>query len=68
MSRQTLSLLSILVLAIMIMVACQPAAPSVDVNAQITLAVQTALASIQQTKIASVPTSTQTPVPTPTVP
>ena len=68
MSRQTLSLLSILVLAVMILVACQPAAPSVDVNAQITVAVQTALASIQQTKVASVPTLTQTAVPTPTVP
>ena len=67
MSRQTLSLLSILTVATMILVACQPGTPSVDVNAQITLAVQTALASIQQTKIASIPSPTQTPLPTPTV-
>lgn len=48
--------------------ACQPAAPTVDVNAQLTQAVQTAFASIQQTQAASTPTATETQVPTPTVP
>lgn len=66
MSRKTLSLLSILILASIILVACQPGPSSVDVNAQITLAVQTALASIQQTKIAFTQIPTGTPIPTPT--
>jgi hypothetical protein len=51
----------------MILAACQPASPSVDVNAQITVAVQTALASIQQTKAAATPSPTETLIPSPTV-
>jgi len=39
----------------------------VDVNAQITVAVQTALASIKQTKMAATPSPTKTTIPTPTV-
>lgn len=66
MSRQTQPLFSILILAIILLSACQPGAPSVDVNAQITLAVQTALASIQQTKIAATQIPTTTPIPSPT--
>jgi Polysaccharide deacetylase len=66
MSRQTVSIFSILILAILILTACQPAAPSVDVNAQITLAVQTALASIQQTRAAETQVPTGTPIPTAT--
>ncbi len=67
MSRQILSRLCILSLAAIIFAGCQPGSPSVDVNAQITVAVQTALASIQQTKAAATPSPTETPVPTPTV-
>ena len=67
MSRQTLSRLCILSLVAMILAACQPGSPSVDVNAQITAAVQTALASIQQTKAAVTPSPTETVIPSPTV-
>jgi peptidoglycan/xylan/chitin deacetylase (PgdA/CDA1 family) len=66
MFRKTMPLLSMFILAIIILAACQPGAPSVDVNAQITVAVQTALASIQQTQTASMIIPTETPVPSPT--
>ena len=65
MSRHSIPFLSILILAAVILAACQPGASSVDVNAQITVAVQTALASIQQTKTASA-VPTETPLPSPT--
>ena len=65
MSRYPLAFFSILILTAVLLSACQTSAPAVDVNAQITVAVQTALASIQQTKTASaIPTGT--PVPSPT--
>jgi len=67
MSRYTLVLLSILILAIILLAACQPKTPSLDVNAQITLAVQTALASIRQTQTAEKLIPTETSIPTPTV-
>jgi hypothetical protein len=66
MPQKTLSLLSFINLSIIILTACQPGAPSVDVNAQITVAVQTALASIQQTNTAATQFPTATPVPSPT--
>ncbi|MBI3738349.1 MAG: hypothetical protein HY258_04820, partial [Chloroflexi bacterium] len=58
----TSSLLAILLSA------CQPSTPPVDINAQLTQAVQTAFASIQQTQIASTPAATDTPSATATLP
>jgi hypothetical protein len=66
MSRKTLPVLSFLILSTLILASCQTGAPAVDVNAQITAAVQTALASIQQTRIAATQIPTRTPVPSPT--
>lgn len=48
--------------------ACTPAVPPADLNAQMTLAVQTAVAAIVQTQAASTPATTPTPVVTPTAP
>ncbi len=53
---------------ILLFTACQPAAPAADPNAAMTQAVQTALASILQTKTASTPAATAVPSATPTVP
>jgi hypothetical protein len=47
--------------------ACSPSGPSIDVNAQMTQAVQTALASMLQTQAAAAPAASATPVATPTV-
>jgi peptidoglycan/xylan/chitin deacetylase (PgdA/CDA1 family) len=47
--------------------ACAPATPTLDVNAQMTQAVQTALASIRQTQTAAISPATETPGITPTV-
>ena len=52
----------------LMLAACQPSTPTVDINAQMTAAVQTAFASIQQTQVASTPLATNTPVATPIVP
>ena len=57
-----------LILLAVLLVACRPGAATPDVNTQITQAVQTAFASLQQTQSASTPVPTNTPVPTPTVP
>jgi hypothetical protein len=46
--------------------ACQPPAPTVDINTQLTQAVATAFASMQQTGSASTPLPSDTPVPAPT--
>jgi hypothetical protein len=46
---------------------CQAAAPSADINVQVTQAVQTALVAIRQTQTASISPATQTPVVTPTI-
>lgn len=54
-------LLSALILATVTLSACQPSTSPVDVNAQLTQAVQTAFASIQQTQIASTASATNTP-------
>lgn len=67
MSRQNFPLFSVLISVTILLSACGPRIPAVDVNAQITLAVQTALASIQQTKAAETQIPTETPVPTPTI-
>ena len=69
MTRHKHPLLSALILATVILTACQPKPPAVDTNAQMTEAVQTALASIQGTQNVSTPTPdpTDTPVPTATV-
>jgi peptidoglycan/xylan/chitin deacetylase (PgdA/CDA1 family) len=45
---------------------CAPATPTLDLNAQMTQAVQTALVSIQQTQTAAVGPATETPGVTPT--
>jgi hypothetical protein len=66
MSRKTLPVLSFLILSTLVLASCQTGAPPVDVNAQITVAVQTALASIQQTRIAATQITTHTPIPSPT--
>jgi len=68
MIRQSHPLLSALILATVILSACQPSTPPVDINAQLTQAVQTAFASIQQTQIASIPSATNTPSATATLP
>jgi hypothetical protein len=68
MIRQRSPLLFILILSVVVLSACRPATPPVDVNVQLTRAVQTAFASIQQTQAALTPVSTETPVPTATVP
>ena len=57
-------LLSLCALAVS---ACGPAVPTVDAGAQMTEAVQTALAAIIGTQAALTPTATETPVATPTV-
>ena len=54
------------VLAVLL-ASCQPAAPSVDINAQLTQAVQTAFSSIRETQIASTAQATVTPGITPTI-
>ena len=54
--------------ASIIMASCVPVAPAVDIDAQMTVAVQTAIAAIVQTQVASTPAATETPVATPTVP
>jgi hypothetical protein len=48
--------------------ACGPAAPSVDINAQMTQAVQTALVALQGTRPAGTPVAPVTPNPTGTAP
>jgi hypothetical protein len=45
---------------------CAPATPTLDLNAQMTQAVQTALVSIQQTQTAAISPATETPGITPT--
>ena len=57
---------STLLLFTVLLSACQPQTPTVDPDALMTQAVQTAFASIQQTKPAATPT--RTPLPTPTLP
>ena len=57
-----------LVLFAVLLSACQPQTPTVNPNTIMTQAVQTAFASIQQTKTASTPIPIKTAVPTPTVP
>ena len=64
MIQQKYPLLTLLILAVVLSSACQPQTPTVDPNAQMTQAVQTAFASIQQTKPAATPTQTLTPTPT----
>ncbi|MBI1794775.1 MAG: hypothetical protein HYR70_11385 [Chloroflexi bacterium] len=61
MIQQRHSLLSALILATVLLSACQPSTPPVNVNTQLTQAVGTAFASIQQTQIASTPLATNTP-------
>src|SRR5574341_2157656 len=51
-----------------ILAGCTPATPSIDINAQMTQAVETAFASIQETGIASTPDATVTSVATAVVP
>jgi len=46
--------------------ACQAASPAIDINVQLTEAVSTAFASMQQTQAASTPIPSETPVPSPT--
>ena len=52
----------------LVIAACAPTAPAADIDAQMTAAVQTAVAAIVQTQIASTPAATETPMATPTVP
>ena len=67
MIRQKHSLLSALILAAVLLNACQPKPAPVDPNAAMTQAVGTAFASIQQTKAAAfTPTPVDTPTPPPT--
>ncbi|HEX2696379.1 MAG TPA: hypothetical protein VHM28_01640, partial [Anaerolineales bacterium] len=54
--------LSVSILLAVLLSACQPSTPPIDVNTQLTQAVQTAFASIQQTQIASTPPATTTPL------
>ncbi len=68
MIRQKYTLLSALILAAVLLSACQSATPTVDQNIIMTQAVQTAVASILQTKSASTPLATKTPIPAPTLP
>jgi hypothetical protein len=56
--------LFLFILAVVLLSACQPPTATVDPNALMTQAVQTAFASIQQTKPAATPTKTLTPTPT----
>ncbi len=51
----------------MITAACGPAVPSVDVNAQMTMAVQTAFSALQGTRTTATPAVRATTIPTPTV-
>jgi hypothetical protein len=68
MIRQKFWLLSIFMLVAVLLSACQPQTATPNPDAVMTRAVQTALASIQQTKPAAPPIPTKTAVPTPTVP
>ncbi len=52
----------------MIIGACAPTAPAVDVDTQMTAAVQTAVAAIVQTQAVTTPPAVETPAPAPTVP
>src|SRR5258707_14960121 len=61
-------LISTFILAAVLLSACQSNAPTSDPNAAGTQAVQTAFASLQQTKIVSTPAPTVTARPTATVP
>ncbi len=61
---------TVLVLGVLVALgtACGPAAPTPDVNAQMTQAVQTALSALQVTRAAPTASARATPIPTPTVP
>ncbi len=63
--RRTIPFLALLVV---VGTACQPAAPAADVNAQMTIAVQTAMANLQTTKVATAPAARATPPPTAAAP
>lgn len=63
--RRTILLLALLTV---LGTACQPATPAVDVNAQMTIAVQTAMANLQTTKVATAPAARSTPLPTDAAP
>ncbi len=64
--RPSLNTLALLNMLAVLLGACQPAVPSVDFNAQVTQAVQTALVSIRETQTASTASATDTPNITPT--
>ncbi len=66
MISRKLPLLYALLLPAIVLAACQPSAPSVDVNTQMTQAVQTAFVSLQQTHVASTPVPSATAIPAPT--
>ncbi len=68
MIRQKHSLFPVFMLAVVLLTACQPQTPTADPNAAMTAAVQTAFASVQQSKTAPAPISTNTNIPIPTVP
>jgi hypothetical protein len=55
-----------LLLAAALLAACSPPSPAVDIGTQLTQAVATAFASMQQTQAAANPPASETPVPTPT--
>ncbi len=61
---------TVLILGVLVTLgaACGPASPPVDVNAQMTLAVQTAMSALQGTRTVPTPTARATAVPKPTVP
>jgi polysaccharide deacetylase len=64
--RSFSSALLLLSALVLLSTSCQPPAPSVDINAQVTQAVQTALVSIRQTQTAAIAPPTETPAITPT--
>ncbi len=66
MTREKHLVLSVLILAGLGLGACRPAAPAIDIDTQLTQAVSTVFASMQQTQAASTPIPSETPVPTPT--
>jgi hypothetical protein len=66
--RLTARLIALLGVSALALTACGPAAPTADVSAQYTQAVQTAIAAIVETQAALTPAATRTPVATPTVP
>jgi hypothetical protein len=66
--RLTARLIALLGVSALALTACGPAAPTADVSAQYTQAVQTAIAAIVETQAALTPAATSTPVATPTVP